>query len=185
MGVIGISIVLGCAPLVSLVRQKKRGAAAKAQLLELINDLLGLVAALLGTLVVMWGYPLADPIASLAVATIITVNGIGLFRENLSYLLGRSPGAEFFAKVDQAARSVEHVVGVHAVRAEYIGSDSLNVDLHIEVPLDTVIERANAIAHQVAERVDALTPGPDYVSVHVDPEGIAQAAAARGATKAR
>jgi len=107
IGVLLVSMVIAAAPLVTLFRQKTRGAAAKAQLTELFNDELGLVAALLGTLFIGWGVPIADPLAAIFVATIIAYNAIGLFRENLSFLLGRSPGPEYLATLERQARSVE------------------------------------------------------------------------------
>jgi cation diffusion facilitator family transporter len=48
--VILISMAIAAAPLVVFLRQQKRGASARAQLMELINDELGLLAALGGTL---------------------------------------------------------------------------------------------------------------------------------------
>src|SRR5512134_1929029 len=44
IGVIAVSIVFAAVPLIQLYLQKTRGAAAKAQLMESINDELGLVA---------------------------------------------------------------------------------------------------------------------------------------------
>jgi ferrous-iron efflux pump FieF len=70
VGVIVVSMIIAAAPLVSLLRQKTRGATAKAQLTELFNDELGLLAALIGTLFIAAGQPIADPIASIVVATI-------------------------------------------------------------------------------------------------------------------
>jgi Co/Zn/Cd efflux system component len=51
-------------PLIRLFTQKKKGAAAKAQFMELINDELGLIAALIGTFFIIGGTYIADPIAS-------------------------------------------------------------------------------------------------------------------------
>src|SRR5512138_2878864 len=84
IGVLIVSMVIAAAPLVTLFRQKTRGAAAKAQLTELVNDELGLLAALLGTLSITWGWRLGDPLAAIIVATIIAYNAVGLFRENSS-----------------------------------------------------------------------------------------------------
>ena len=64
------------------------------------------MTALLGTLFIVWGWPIADPIATMVVATIIAVNAIGLFRETSSLLLGKSPGPKFLATVESAAHSV-------------------------------------------------------------------------------
>lgn len=49
LAVLVVSMLLAGAPLVSLVRKPARGPAAKAQRWELVNDELGLIAALVGT----------------------------------------------------------------------------------------------------------------------------------------
>ncbi|HSB78742.1 MAG TPA: cation diffusion facilitator family transporter [Candidatus Methylomirabilis sp.] len=168
LGVIIVSMALAALPLVGLFREENRGAAAKAQLLELVNDELGLLAALVGTLFIAFGLPIADPIAAMAVATIIAVNAVGLLRENLSVLLGRSPGPEVLGKVERLARSVEGVLGVHELRAEYIGPDTVRAGLHIEVERGLPIEQADRVAEEVRQRVHQAT-GCRYCVIHVDP----------------
>jgi cation diffusion facilitator family transporter len=169
IGVLVLSMLIAAAPLVKLFRQKSRGAAAKAQFLELINDELGLLAALIGTLLVLAGKSIGDPLAAIIIATIIAVNAVGLFRENMSILLGQAPSAEFIAKLENTARSVAGVVGIHGVRAEYIGPDVIHADIHIEVSSTlTVVE-----AHNIAKKVDALMEpllGNGICEVHVDPQ---------------
>lgn len=177
MAVLVGSMVIALAPLISLLRQKKPGAAAKAQLMELVNDQLGLLAALGGTVGVTLGFPLADPIASLAVATIICLNGIGLLRENLSYLVGRSPGPEALQKVELVALATAGVVAVHELRAEYIGPDAVLAVLHINIARGTSIEDADEIAKDVSQRL-RTEAGCTDVTVHVDPVRIGAAVAA-------
>lgn len=168
IGVLAVSMLVAAAPLARLFRQKTRGAAAKAQMLELVNDELGLASALAGTLLVMAGKPLGDPLAAIVIATIIAVNAIGLFRENVSVLLGKAPAPEFMASLEAAARSVDGVTGVHDLRAEYIGPGVVHADLHVQVSAAlTVVE-----AHEIAKRVDALLVpmlGHGACEVHVDP----------------
>ncbi|HSB68028.1 MAG TPA: cation diffusion facilitator family transporter [Candidatus Methylomirabilis sp.] len=170
LGVILLSMVLAALPLIGLFRETNRGAAAKAQLMELVNDELGLLAALIGTLFIAWGRPIADPIASMVVATIIAVNAIGLLRENLSVLLGRSPGPEVLGKVERLARSVEGVLGVHELRAEFIGPETVRAGMHIEVSRGLPIEEADRVAEEVRQRVHQAT-GCRYCVIHVDPAG--------------
>ncbi len=167
LGVIIASMVIAAAPLVKLLRQEERGAAAKAQLTELVNDELGLLAALVGTLFIIWGWPVADPIAAIVVATIIAVNAIGLFRENLCFLLGRSPGAEYLAEIERLALSVPGVLGVHDLRAEIIGPDTVHAGMHIVVQRGLPVEAANLIAEEVRRRIHQ---GADlgYCVIHVD-----------------
>lgn len=168
LAVLVVSMFIAAIPLIRLLRQKNRGASAKAQLMELFNDELGLIAALIGTLFIMQGQYIADPIASIAVATIIAFNAIGLFRENLSFLLGRSPGPEFMAIVEGLTRSVEGVLGVHDLRAEYIGPDTVHVGMHVEVKRGIPIEDADRITEEVSEKVHHSIKG-GYCVIHVDP----------------
>lgn len=167
-GVIIFSMLVTAAPMAALLLQKRRGASAKAQLMELINDQLGLLAALVGTLLIWWGLPIADPIAAMLVATIIAINAVGLFRENLSFLLGRSPGPEFVARVEQAARSVEGVLDVHELRAEYVGPDVVHAGLHLVVPRGLPVEEAHRIVETVRSRVHEQTDG-QYCVIQVEP----------------
>lgn len=167
LGVIVASIILAAVPLIKLFSQKQRGPAVRAQLLESVNDELGLAAALIGMLFILWGKPIADPIASIVVATIIAYNGIKLFRENSSFLLGRSPGPEYLAEIARLARSVPGVAGVHDLRAEYISPDTVHAGMHIEVRPGLSVEEANRIAEEVDRRVhQGINPG--FCVIHVD-----------------
>ncbi len=173
LGVLGASMLIAAAPLVKLFRQKTRGAAAKAQFIELINDELGLLAALVGTLFVMWGVPIADPLAAIVVATIIAVNAVGLFRENLSLLLGRAPDPAKMAEIEAAALGTPGVLSVHNLRAELIGPETIHTALHIEVKRGIPIEQADAIATEAKARIHKLT-NYGYCTIHMDPEGSQQ-----------
>lgn len=167
IGVLIASMFIAAAPLVKLLTQKTRGPAAKAQFMELINDELGLLAALIGTLFIMWGQPLADPIASIVVATIIAYNGIRLFIENLAFLIGRAPEAIYLAEIQKRARSVPGVLDVHDLRAEYVGPGIVHAGMHIVVERGMVIEEANKIAEQVHQRVHADSES-GFCVIHVD-----------------
>jgi cation diffusion facilitator family transporter len=167
VGVLAVSMLIAAAPLVKLFRQKTRGAAAKAQFTELINDQLGLLAALIGTLCIAWGKPIADPLAVIVVATIIAYNAIGLFRENASILLGSSPAPELLAEIERRTRSVPGVLDVHDLRAEYAGPDTVSAGLHIEVRRGLPIEEADRIAEEVQALVRQVT-NSGYCVVHVD-----------------
>ena len=168
IGVLVVSMVIAAAPLVSLLRQRKLGAAAKAQMIELINDELGVLSALVGTIFIAAGYPLADPIATIIVATIIAINAIGVFRDNLGLVLGKSPGAEYIEKVHQIAMTTEGVLGVVGPWAEYIGPDAIHVDLQVKVTPGISIEAANIIARNVRKRIQTEM-NCIYCSVHPEP----------------
>ncbi|MEW6333357.1 MAG: cation diffusion facilitator family transporter [Thermodesulfobacteriota bacterium] len=167
IGVLVLSMLIAALPLIKLLRQKRRGAASRAQLMELVNDELGLLAALIGTLFVLWGKPWADPLAAVIVATIIAYNAVGLFRENVSFLLGRSPGREYLIQIERLARSVPGVLGVHDLRAETIGPGVVHAGMHIVVRRGLPIEEAERIAETVHQTVHRETRS-GYCVIHVD-----------------
>lgn len=172
------SMLIAAIPLLAVWRQKARGAALKAQLLELVNDQLGLAAALAGTLLIAAGYPLADPLAAIVVATIIAVNAVGLFRENAGFLMGRSPGADYLAAVERAARSVPGVTAVRDLRAEYVGPDTVHAGMVIEVPAGFTVAEGSRIADEVHQRVhDASHTGFCFIQVRPALADAADAAA--------
>lgn len=168
VGVLVISMVLAAIPLILLRRGGARGAAAKAQARELVNDELGLAAALVATLAIAEGEAILDPIAAIVVATIIAYGAVGLLRENVSLLLGASPDADTLRRIREIAKSVDGVLGVHDLRAEYVGPEALHADFHIEVAPDRTVVQANDIVREVHRRVREEA-GCEYCYVHVDP----------------
>ena len=166
--VLVVSMVIAAVPMILMfMRKKLHGAAAKAQMMELVNDELGLLAALVGTLFIIEGEAIADPIAAIVVATIIAVNAVGLFRENFSLLMGGHPGKEYIKKIELLALSVEGVISIHELRVEYLGSDSVHVDLHIVVKRGIPVEEADEISETVCLLVEKFT-GSHYCVVHLD-----------------
>ncbi|MBL8632652.1 MAG: cation transporter [Myxococcales bacterium] len=167
IGVLVFSMVIAAIPLVQMLLHKPSGAAAKAQFLELLNDELSLVAALIGTVLTRFGYPLADPAATAIVATVIAWNGVALFRENFDLIVGRSPGPGVLAEITQAALSVPGVLDAHDVRAERYGHGLLRCELHITVERGTPIEEAHRIEQQVRHKI-AQIEGMHMCHVHID-----------------
>ena len=162
------SMLITAFPLVKLLFTKQKGAALRAQFLELINDELGLLAALVGSVLVASGYPLADPIASLLVATIIAVNGAGLFKDNFSMLMGRAPDKEFFDKLKEIAASVPGVRGLCDIRAQLIGEGAVQAQFRIQVDRSLSLVEADRIAHAMADKVSEST-GCKNPAVHLCP----------------
>lgn len=169
VGVLAASMLVAAVPFVRLLRARTRGAAARAQLLELVNDELGLAAAMVGTLLLMSGITLADPIASIVVATVIAINGINLFRENFSVLLGRAPKPEFMEHVREAALSVPGVVGVNGILAEVVGPDAVHAGIRLALPPQMPVSEAARVVAKVRERVHQDSAGTGYCVIQVEP----------------
>lgn len=167
IAVLVASMLVAAVPLVKLLRGAS-GPAARAQLMELFNDELGLLAALVGTVLLTAGFPIADPLAAIAVASIIAFNAVKLFRENSSILLGKAPSDETMAAIEAAARSVPGVLGIHELRAELVGPGIAHATLHVQVAASQSVAEGHAIARQVDRLVERLLGG-GACEVHVDP----------------
>jgi len=166
--VILIGMFVVAIPIIDILKVKARGASVKAQFISLLKDEVSYIAALIAVILVAQGYNLADPVASMFVAGVIALSGIYLFKDNVHYLVGRAPGGEFVKKVETTAKSVKGVLGVHDLKAEYVGPDTVHVDFHIEVAKGTPIEEADRISHEVDEKV-SLETGCQHCVIHVDP----------------
>ncbi|HEY3374215.1 MAG TPA: cation diffusion facilitator family transporter [Candidatus Aquicultor sp.] len=168
--VTGVAIVISALPLFKIWFSKAKGAASKAQFIESINDEIALLAALIGIFFIKEGVLIADGIASIVVAVVIAVNAGILWWENARTLMGRSPDSNFYQDVQRIVTAVEGVKDVHDMQAEYIGN-GVRLDLHVEVPWGTPIERADKIAHEVEAQI-ITTIENAFCTVHVDPEGV-------------
>lgn len=169
--VLVVSMLLAAAPLVALVRNPKRGTAAKAQLWELVNDELGLIAALVGMSLAIAGFARADPLAAVVIATIISWKAIRLLRENLSLVIGRAPDPDVLATIKSIALATPGVVGLHELRAELVGTEAIHLGLHIEVARGTPVEDADRIAAAVQTRIHDQVAGA-YCVIHTDPAAV-------------
>jgi divalent metal cation (Fe/Co/Zn/Cd) transporter len=70
--------------------------------------------------------------------------------------------------VEQAARSVEGVLDVRELRAEYVGPDVVHAGMHLVVPRGLSVEAAHRMAETVRNRVHQETDG-QYCVIQVEP----------------
>jgi len=120
--VILVGMFVVAIPIMDIFRTKAKGASLKAQLVALLKDEFSYVVGLIAVVFVGQGYHLADPLASTIVATVIAISGLYLLKDNVHYLLGRAPSREFVEKVESIAKSVKGVLGLHDLKAEYVGA---------------------------------------------------------------
>ncbi len=165
--VILVGMITVAVPTVEIWRSKERGPSVRAQLVALLKDEVSYVAALVGVVLISQGYYMADPVVSAFVAAVIALGGLYLLKDNVHYLIGRAPSKDFMGRVVTAAKSVKGVLGVHDLKAQYVGPNAISAGLHIEVARGISIEEANRISEEVAEAVSRET-GCQYCMIHVD-----------------
>ncbi len=155
--VLWASFVVNFAPLLAFYVGRQRGdILIKTARSDTLNDQVTILAALGGVWLAAQGFLWADPAASIVVALLIAANGALLMRENGKFLLGRSPGPEFYDRVERAVLDVRGVEGVHDMIAEYIGPDAVHMDMDIEVAPDLTVREADVIDRRVKARLHEL-----------------------------
>lgn len=143
------------------------GPALQALSLDAKNDVLVGLLAVVGYFAARAGVHSADAWLSLPVALYIGHSGYALGRENVERLMGKAPPEERQAQLRLVGASIPGVLGVHDLRAHYLGTE-ISLHVHIVV-VDTLTVRE---AHDIGEAVrKALQAEGDVVhcSVHIDP----------------
>ncbi len=164
-----IAIIAYAIPFVDIVRRKSKSPALRAQIIALLEMEIAFTAVLIGVILVAQGYPLADPIVSVFVASIIAISGVYLLKDNVNYLIGKAPSKEFLEKVKSTAMSVIGVLGIHDLKAEFVGPGIIHAGFHIEIQRGTPIEEADRITEEIQVRVTKETDC-QYCVIHVDPK---------------
>ncbi|WP_324735084.1 cation diffusion facilitator family transporter [Thermococcus sp. SY098] len=134
------------------------------------SDVLSTIAVLIGLLAEKFGFRYGDSLAGLVVAIFIAKVALEIVMRNVNYLTGTSPPFEICERIKKIALSVDNVVGVHDLRAHYVGP-KLHVELHIEVPPNLTLKEAHDVSEEVKRRIEELEE-VEMAFVHVDIKGV-------------
>ncbi|RLF88793.1 cation transporter [Thermococci archaeon] len=134
------------------------------------SDVLSTIAVLFGFGLEKVGISSGDALAGFVVALFIGKIAVEVILENVHYLTGRAPPYEVYRRIEDVAKSVPEVLGVHDLRAHYVGS-TLHVELHIEVPPEMTLKEAHDISEKVKKKIEEL-PEVEVAFVHVDIKGV-------------
>lgn len=136
------------------------------------NDLYTSVAALVGILGLMAGYPILDPVAGTLVSVLVVYQGVTIGRENLEYLAGAAPPADHREQIRNVLLAHPAVEGVHDLVVYYDGT-ALEVETHVEVDGELTLRAAHDIETELVMQTRAIDPVGD-VHVHLDPAGVGE-----------
>jgi cation diffusion facilitator family transporter len=131
--------------------------------LHLLGDALGAVAALVAALVIRFGgSPLADPIASFAVAAILVFGALRLLRDAALVLLEAAPPHLPVSTIRAVIAGSPGVLEVHDLHVWTLGAGHDAVTAHIRTD-----SRDPAFGQRLSERVRAAL-GAEYVTLQVE-----------------
>lgn len=96
-----------------LARSRDQSVNTRGAMLHLLADALGSVAAIVSALaILLWSFPLADPIASVIIAALLLLGSLPLLRDTVRILLQRAPDHLEIAKVKARLMDDSRVTGV-------------------------------------------------------------------------
>lgn len=150
------------------VRAARRydSAALRSNALHFGGDLAGTVAVVCGLLGTRAGYPAADGIAALFVASLVVLAAIRLMKLNVDVLMDRAPAADVEA-ADRAIAALDPPVELRRLRLRHAAGRTF-CDVVIGVSPGAAVGQGHAAADRVESTLHAALPGSDVV-VHVEP----------------
>ncbi|MEK7766063.1 MAG: cation diffusion facilitator family transporter, partial [bacterium] len=159
---------------------RKARAAARSDSSSLRSDAFNDAADVISGLVAIAGvtvarlypdrFPIADPLAGLAVAAIIVVGGARLMQRSLSELMDEAPPEDLVDRITAVAAGERGVARVEQCRGRRSGTGYF-IDLHLEVNGRLTVSRAHALGHRVKARTLSQFPRVRDVLVHLEPAG--------------
>jgi cation diffusion facilitator family transporter len=155
--------------LLGVSRAHGGSAALDSDALHFASDLWASLAVLIGiTLVAIFDFKLADPLAGIAVAIIIGTTAIEQGRRTTQVLLDAMPDRPTLDAIERILKSDPRLHGWHALRARQAGKHVLlDVSVHVDGHLS--LAQAHEVGHAVSERIQRELPVVSDAVVHVEP----------------
>lgn len=132
------------------------------------SDAVSSLAAAVGIVGAMAGWPVLDSLAALVIAVMILKMGWDLLRENVMALMDTMPDHELVQSIRTAAEAQECVQEVRDLHVRQRGS-WYYADLRISVHPDHTLAAAHHIAHATEDRIRRSVDKVARVFVHVEP----------------
>ncbi|GLT65176.1 hypothetical protein SLA2020_376220 [Shorea laevis] len=135
---------------------------AKDHFFDVVTNVVGLVAAILGDEIYWW----IDPTGAIALALYTIINWSGTVMENAMSLVGQSASPDFLQKVTYLVLRHPQVKRIDTVRAYTFGALYF-VEVDIELPEELALKEAHTIGETLQIKIEKL-PEVERAFVHLD-----------------
>ena len=133
------------------------------------SDALSSVGALLGIVAARKGFPVFEPIASLAICLLIGKAAYDIFKDAISKMVDHSCSCELEDQLRRCAGQQENVLGVDRIRTRVFGN-RVYADIDIRADGTLTLSQGHTIAQQVHDAVEKEFPNVKHIMVHVNPD---------------
>jgi cation diffusion facilitator family transporter len=131
------------------------------------SDAISSIAALIGIIGSMIGFPVLDPIASAMVSFMIMKVGYELTLGGFRDLMDTALNDKDTQKLQSIIDNISGVIKSHDLRTRKIGEEIL-MDVHIQVDSDLTVTEGHEVAERVRRQLIKNYPNTQDVLVHVD-----------------
>lgn len=135
------------------------------------TDAISSVGALIGIVGARMGYPLMDPIASVAISGFILWIAFKILRGAALKTIDTSRGEVFETEVRDCILDNPNVEHVDLVRSRMFGS-RVYVEAEIAVDGNKTLYVAHRVAHEVHNAIEARFPCVKHAMIHVNPSQL-------------
>lgn len=149
------------------VSRKINSPALMASSIDSRNDVYISTTALVGVICGLYGYAQMDDIAAILISFWIIYSGYKIGVQNIDYLMGRQPESSIMEEIKNKAAAVLGVIGIHDVRAHYVGN-YIHVEIHVSVNQHLTMTQAHDIGKNVQRAVESIE-SIHKAFVHIDP----------------
>jgi cation diffusion facilitator family transporter len=167
--VLGITIVVktGMSVYFNIKSKKLNSPAIHAACIDSRNDVLVSSIAFIGVLASVYKAKVFDDLAAIFIAVCIVYSGYKIGKENIDYLMGKSPPENLIKKIASVAKRIKGVTGLNDIRAHYVGN-LIHIEIHIEVDKGLSTESSHKIGKMVQRAVEKSN-NIDRAFIHIDP----------------
>jgi cobalt-zinc-cadmium efflux system protein len=138
--------------------------------LHVLSDALGSVGAMgAGALIWLFGWNWADPVACLAICTLVLYSAWHLIREALDILMEAAPSGLDVGDIERSLSAVDGVRSVHDLHVWSVAHGQIALSCHLVVPRDG---RSTPLLSEVYSMLGARF-GIDHATIQVEPEDFA------------
>lgn len=96
--------------------------------------------------------PIIDPLMSFFVIILLLKNIFKVIYDSIDTIIGKSPGKEFFQKVNGVCLRFKEIKNIHKARAEKI-SNHVSLDLHLVFKKEISLSKASKICEKVKKEI--------------------------------
>lgn len=132
------------------------------------SDALSSVGAFIGILGARLGYPILDPVASVAICLFIFKAALDIFLDAVNKLVDHSADKAQETQMKETVLSVEGVERIDLLQTRMFGN-KIYTDIEIAVDGALTLRKAHEIAERVHHKIEEEYPDVKHCMVHVNP----------------